>query len=183
LLPLPADMVSIVWSATEGRAAELMDLPPAQFNAALTAASAGVLGELSLASERAVFPLRRLVANQYVRPRIALVGDAAHVIHPLAGQGVNQGLEDAAALAAALAARPQRESVGALAALLRYQRERRAGNALVGGVVEGLNRLFTRPPGPLSWLAREGMALVARSSLARRALVRQAAAGRSSPRR
>jgi ubiquinone biosynthesis UbiH/UbiF/VisC/COQ6 family hydroxylase len=183
LLPLPGDMVSIVWSATEGRAAELMDLSPEQFNAALTAASAGVLGELTLASERAMFPLRRLAANQYVRPRIALVGDAAHVIHPLAGQGVNQGLEDAAALAAALAARPPRESVGALNALLRYQRERRAGNALVGGVVDGLDRLFTRPPGPLSWLAREGMAVVARSSVARRLLVRQAAAGRSSPRR
>jgi len=183
LLPLPGDMVSIVWSATAGRAAELMDLPPEQFSAALTAASAGVLGALSLASERAMFPLRRLAANQYVRPRIALVGDAAHVIHPLAGQGVNQGVEDAAALAAALAARPPRESVGALPALLRYQRERRAGNALVDGVVDGLDRLFTRPPGPLSWLAREGMALVARSSVARRLLVRQAAAGRSSPRR
>jgi 2-octaprenylphenol hydroxylase len=183
LLPLPGEQISIVWSATEGRAAELMDLPPAQFNAVLTAASAGVLGELTLIGERAVFPLRRLAADQYVRPRIALVGDAAHVIHPLAGQGVNQGLEDAAALAAALAARPPRESVGALAALLRYQRERRAGNALVSGVVDGLDRLFTRPPGPLSWLAREGMALVARSSFARRVLVRQAAAGRSSPRR
>ncbi len=183
LLPLPGNAVSIVWSATEGRAAELLALAPDGFNAALTAASAGVLGELRLASERAAFPLRRLSASVYVRPRIALVGDAAHVIHPLAGQGVNQGIEDAAALAEALAARPSRESVGALAALLRYQRERRAGNALVGGLVDGLDRLFTRPPGLMSWVAREGMALVARSPLARRALVRQAAAGRSSPRR
>jgi ubiquinone biosynthesis UbiH/UbiF/VisC/COQ6 family hydroxylase len=183
LLPLPGNMVSIVWSATEGRAAELLDLPPQDFNATLTAASADVLGELALASERAAFPLRRLAASRYVRSRIALVGDAAHVIHPLAGQGVNQGLEDAAALAAALGSRPPRESVGALAALLRYQRERRAGNALMGGVVDGLDRLFTRPPGPVSWLAREGMALVARSAFARRLLVRQAAAGRSSPRR
>ncbi|MEJ0098580.1 MAG: FAD-dependent monooxygenase [Pseudomonadota bacterium] len=183
LLPLPGNTVSIVWSATEARAAELLALAPAQFNAALTAASAGVLGELQLASERAAFPLRRLSASAYVRPRIALVGDAAHVIHPLAGQGVNQGIEDALALAAALATRPPRESIGALAALLRYQRERRAGNALVGGLVDGLDRLFTRPPGLMGWVAREGMALVARSPLARRALVRQAAAGRSSPRR
>jgi 2-polyprenyl-6-methoxyphenol hydroxylase-like FAD-dependent oxidoreductase len=68
-------------------------------------------------------------------------------------------------------------------ALLRYQRERQAGNALVGGVVDGLDRLFTRPAGVVGTLAREGMALVARSSFARRALVRQVAAGRSWPRR
>ncbi len=142
-----------------------------------------MLGELSLVSERAAFPLRRLSVSRYVRPRVALVGDAAHVIHPLAGQGVNQGLEDAVALAQALADRPPRESVGALAALLRYQRQRRAGNALVGGVVDGLDRLFTRPPGIAGWIAREGMALVARSPLARRVLDRQAAAGRSRPRR
>jgi 2-octaprenylphenol hydroxylase len=183
LLPLPGDLVSIVWSATEERAAQLLALPAQQFNAELTAASAKVLGELTLTSERAAFPLQRLSASRYVRPRIALVGDAAHVIHPLAGQGVNQGLEDAAALAQSLASRPPRESVGALAALLRYQRERRTGNALVGGVVDGLDRLFTRPPGIASWVAREGMALVARSPLARRVLVRQAAAGRSWPRR
>jgi 2-polyprenyl-6-methoxyphenol hydroxylase-like FAD-dependent oxidoreductase len=149
----------------------------------LTGASAGVLGELSLVSELAAFALRRLAATGYVRPRVALVGDAAHVIHPLAGQGVNQGLEDAACLAAQLAARPSRESPGALPALLRDQRQRRAGNALVGGLVDGLDQLFTRPPGLVSWMAREGMALVAGSALARRALVRQAAAGRSWPRR
>ncbi len=183
LLPLPGEMVSIVWSATDERAAQLLAMPPEQFEAELTTASAGVLGELNLASERAAFPLRRLAASRYVKPRVALVGDAAHVIHPLAGQGVNQGLEDAASLAAQLAARPPRESPGALPALLRYQRQRRAGNALVGGLVDGLDRLFTRQPGLVSWMARSGMALVARSSFARRALVRQAAAGRSWPRR
>jgi 2-polyprenyl-6-methoxyphenol hydroxylase-like FAD-dependent oxidoreductase len=142
-----------------------------------------VLGALSLAGERAAFPLRRLAAKTYVAPRVALAGDAAHVIHPLAGQGLNQGLEDAAVLAACLAARPPRESPGALAALREYERERRAGNALVGGVVDGLDRLFTGSHPALSWAAREGMALVARSALARRFLVRQAAAGRSWPRR
>lgn len=183
LLPLPGNLVSIVWSATEPRAAELLALTPAQFDAELTSASAGVLGELQLAGERAAFPLRRLAAGRYVRPRVALVGDAAHVIHPLAGQGVNQGLQDAVSLAAHLAARSPRESPGALAALLRYERERRAGNALAGGLVDALDRVFTRPAGLVSAVAREGMAMVARSSLARRALVRQAAAGRSWPRR
>jgi len=183
LLPLPGNLVSIVWSATGQRAAELLAMPPDQFDAALTSASAGVLGELTLSSERAAFPLRRLAARRYVGPRVALVGDAAHVIHPLAGQGVNQGLEDAASLAANLAQRPPRESPGAMPALLRYQRQRRAGNALVGGMVDGLDQLFTRPSGMVSWMAREGMALVAHSTHARRLLVRQAAAGRSSPRR
>lgn len=175
LLPLPGDQCSIVWSATEARAQELLALPPPAFDAALTVASAGVLGELRLASERAAFPLRRLVTRQYVAPRVALAGDAAHVIHPLAGQGVNQGLEDAVALAAALAGRPPRESVGALAALRRYERERRAGNALVGGLVDSLDRLFTGSGPAVSWAARLGLAQVAHASLVRRFLARQAA--------
>ncbi len=175
LLPLPGNTCSIVWSATGERAAELLAMPVEQFNAELTAASAGVLGTLELASERASFPLRRLAAGSYAAPRVVLVGDAAHVIHPLAGQGVNQGLEDAAALAAQLALRPARESPGALRALRRYERERRAGNALVGEVVDGLDRLFTGS-GPLTaWAAREGMALVGRLPFARRFLTRQAA--------
>ena len=183
LLPLPGDACSIVWSATEVRAAQLLALPVPQFQAELTAASAGVLGELVLTGERAAFPLRRLHATRYVAPRAALVGDAAHVIHPLAGQGVNQGFEDAVALAEVLAQRPPRESVGAMAALRRYERERRAGNALVGGVVDGLDRLFTGSPPLVGWAARSGMALVARSPLARRFLVTRAATGRSLPRR
>lgn len=183
LLPLPGAACSIVWSATDARAAQLLAMPVPQFESELTAASAGVLGELVLTGERAAFPLRRLHVTRYVAPRAALVGDAAHVIHPLAGQGVNQGFEDAAALADTLARRPPRESVGAMAALRRYERERRAGNALVGGVVDGLDRLFTGSGPVVSWAARSGMALVARSPLARRFLVTRAATGRSLPRR
>ena len=182
LLPLPGDACSIVWSAVNARADALLALQPADFEAALTDASAGALGHLHLVSARAAFPLRRLAARQYVQQRVALIGDAAHVIHPLAGQGVNQGLEDAVALADALACRPARESPGALQALQRFQRERRAGNALVGATVDALDLLFTGADQLRSWVAGAGMGLVAQSSAARRFLVRQAA-GRSSPRR
>jgi ubiquinone biosynthesis UbiH/UbiF/VisC/COQ6 family hydroxylase len=182
LLPLPGDECSIVWSAVNARAETLMALDPQDFARALTEASARVLGELHLTSPRAAFPLRRLAARQYVQSRVALVGDAAHVIHPLAGQGVNQGLEDVVALADALAQRPARESPGALRALQRYQRERRAGNALVAATVDALDLLFTGAGQLRSWAAGTGMGLVAQSRAARGFLVRQAA-GRPSPRR
>jgi 2-polyprenylphenol 6-hydroxylase len=187
LLPLADGQYSIVWSAREARARELLALEESQFGAALTAASAGVVGELRLSGPRAAFPLRRLAAQRYLAPNCVLLGDAAHVIHPLAGQGVNQGLLDVQALVVALSARPHGESVAALAALRRYERERRAGNALVGGMVDLLDRIFIGPAaGPAGLAARlagTGMGLVNRSLLARRLFFRRAAAGRSSPRK
>jgi ubiquinone biosynthesis UbiH/UbiF/VisC/COQ6 family hydroxylase len=175
LLPLPGGACSIVWSMIDERAGELVTCAPEMFNAAVTEASAGVVGRIELQGGRAAFPLRSLKAGRYVVDRCALVGDAAHVIHPLAGQGVNQGLQDAVALAAALAGRPARESVGARRALLRYERERRAGNALMGGMVDGLDQLFTRSGDLPAWAAREGMALVNRSAMAKRFFFTQAA--------
>jgi 2-polyprenylphenol 6-hydroxylase len=175
LLPLPGGACSIVWSMIDERVEELMTCTPGEFNAALTQASAGVMGRIELQGGRAVFPLRSLKATRYVVDRCALVGDAAHVIHPLAGQGVNQGLQDAIALAAALAARPAKESVGARRALLHYERERRAGNALMGGMVDGLDWLFTRSGDLPAWAAREGMALANRSTMAKRFFFTQAA--------
>jgi 2-octaprenylphenol hydroxylase len=183
LLPLASGDCSIVWSVIDARADALLALAPEQFNAALTTASAGVLGRLELQGERAAFPLQRLEAQRYVIDRCALVGDAAHVIHPLAGQGVNQGLQDAAALASAIAARPGRESVGARRALQRYERERRSGNALMGTMVGSLDQLFTRQEGALVWAAREGMALVNWSAMAKQFFFTRAATSRSSLRR
>jgi 2-polyprenyl-6-methoxyphenol hydroxylase-like FAD-dependent oxidoreductase len=138
---------------------------------------------MTLASERAACPLRRVAAARYISTRCALVGDAAHVIHPLAGQGVNQGLQDAITLAESISLRPARESVGAANALQRYERERRAGNALMRAAVDGLDGLFTNAPGWRSGMAREGMALVGRSALAKRLFFTRAAAGRFLPRR
>lgn len=176
LLPLASGQVSIVWSAQNATAEALLAMTEEQFSSALTTASASVLGTLRLAGTRAAFPLRRFTAERFAGTRCALVGDAAHVIHPLAGQGVNEGLQDALALAEALATRPPRESVGAAQALQRYARARRSGNAVMNAMVEGLDRLFTGS-GPLTaGLARTGMALVARSRLAQRFFFTRAAA-------
>jgi len=183
LLPLASGECSIVWSVVDARARELLGMNDAEFGVALTDASGGVLGRLEPASARASFPLRRLAAARYAGMRCALIGDAAHVFHPLAGQGANEGLQDAAALAQALAERPHRESVGAERALLRYARERRAGNALMASMVDGLDSLFTGSSAAVAGLASTGMSLVGRSQLARRLFFTRAAAGRSWPRR
>ncbi|HXC57717.1 MAG TPA: FAD-dependent monooxygenase [Steroidobacteraceae bacterium] len=178
LLPLASGQVSIVWSAQNATAEALLAMPADQFNNALTEASAGVLGVLRVAGARAAFPLRRFTAERFASHRCVLVGDAAHVIHPLAGQGVNEGLQDAVALADVLAARPARESVGAAQALQRYARARRSGNVLTAAMVDGLDTLFTGS-GPLTaGLARAGMAVVARSRAAQRFFFTRAAAYR-----
>ncbi|MGC4029821.1 MAG: FAD-dependent monooxygenase [Steroidobacteraceae bacterium] len=181
LLPLPGGLLSIVWSATASRAEQLLALDDAAFSAELTRSAAAGFGELVLCGPRAAFALRRLQAAQYVAGPCVLVGDAAHVIHPLAGQGVNQGLGDARALAAALAGRPRGEGVAARRALRRYERERRLDNALMGTVVDSLDRMFTGG-GALAQLAGRGMALAGQVPPLRHALMR-GAAGRSSPRR
>jgi ubiquinone biosynthesis UbiH/UbiF/VisC/COQ6 family hydroxylase len=183
LLPLANGEISIVWSAQDAEATRLMDLPAPEFSAELTRASAGVLGRLALTSARAAYPLRRMWADRFAGNRCALVGDAAHVIHPLAGQGVNEGFQDALCLAEALAARPARESVGAERALQAYARERRSGNVVTGTMMDALDALFTGSGAVTRMAATAGMSLVARSSLARRFFFTRAAANRSLPRR
>jgi ubiquinone biosynthesis UbiH/UbiF/VisC/COQ6 family hydroxylase len=175
LLPLASGELSIVWSAQDAAAQALLALPADEFSSALTAASAGVLGPLQLVGVRAAFPLRRLTATRFTAARCALVGDAAHVIHPLAGQGVNEGLLDAVSLADELAARPPRESVGAERALQRYARARRAGNAVMGAMVDGLDGLFTGSRPAIRHLAGTGMGIIAKSRLARQFFFTQAA--------
>ncbi|HMA10992.1 MAG TPA: FAD-dependent monooxygenase [Steroidobacteraceae bacterium] len=178
LLPLANGETSIVWSAQDAEATRLMDLPAAEFSEALTVASAGVLGRLTLTSARAAFALRRMTAKRFAGNRCALVGDAAHVIHPLAGQGVNEGLQDALCLAEVLAARPARESPGAERQLAAYARERRAGNAVTGAMMDALDGLFTGSGPVTRMVATAGMALVARSRLARRFFFTRAAGRR-----
>ena len=143
LLPLANGQSSLVWSLPRDRAEALLAAETAAFNAELTAASAGVLGTLSLASERRSFPLRRVSAPHYVRERCALVGDAAHIVHPLAGQGVNLGLLDAAALVQQLdQASREREDPGALRVLRRYERWRKSDNEVMSLAMDLFNRFL-----------------------------------------
>ncbi|MBX3727390.1 MAG: FAD-dependent monooxygenase [Xanthomonadales bacterium] len=142
LLPLPGDRVSIVWTLPTAEADRLAGLPDSEFDQALTEASGGILGRLALAGPRAGFPLRRQLARRYREGRMVLLADAAHAVHPLAGQGLNLGLADVAVLAPLLAAAVRRGlDPGSAAVLARYERARQGANALAAhgfGAILGL---------------------------------------------
>lgn len=175
LLPLADGRVSLVWSTLPERAAELVAMTDESFAAEVTAASAGVLGELVPTTRRASFPLRLMHATRYTMPRLALVGDAAHGVHPLAGQGVNLGLMDCAALAQSLGeGMAQGAEVGELAALRRYERWRKAENLPAMALMDGLKRLFSNEDPALSWLRRTGLGLVDRAAPLKRGLIERA---------
>lgn len=142
-LPLPDGRSSIVWSAARAEAARLRALDPPAFGAALTAASGEVLGNCELSTPLASFPLKLQYALEYARPRAVLLGDAAHVVHPLAGQGLNLGLLDCAALADVLGQTGRAAGFGEHKLLRRYERWRRSENLLAAAALDGLERLFS----------------------------------------
>jgi 2-octaprenylphenol hydroxylase len=175
LLPLADGRVSLVWSTTPERAAELVALSDDDFADAVTEASAGVLGRLVPAAPRASFPLRLLHAVDYTRPRLALVGDAAHAVHPLAGQGVNLGLMDCAALVQCVGeALAQGADAGDVAALRRYERWRKAENLPAMILMDWLKRLFSNDDPSLSWLRSRGLGFVDRAGPVKRILIERA---------
>ena len=141
------------------------------FAAALTGATEGVLGSIGAVEPRRMLKLRLLHAKRYVARRFALVGDAAHVVHPLAGQGANLGLRDAGALASALA---DAEDPGEQRLLRRYERARKADNVTMLAALDGLQRLFGSSTGPLPMMRMLGLGLVNRSAPVKRALMHRA---------
>jgi 2-octaprenylphenol hydroxylase len=174
LLPLPDGRCSVVWSLPTPDSARLLGLSENEFLRELNGASAGVLGELGPATARQRFPLRLVHALRYAAPSVALVGDAAHAVHPLAGQGMNLGLRDAAVLADVLeAALADGEYPGDLRVLERYGREQKGHNLAMQLAFDGLDRLF-RLPDWATPLRLAGLKTVASAGFAKRQLMRRA---------
>lgn len=173
-LPLPDGRSSIVWSATLPEAARLRALDAEAFGAALTAAGGEVLGNCELSSPLRSFPLKLQYALEYARPRAVLLGDAAHVVHPLAGQGLNLGLLDCAALADVLGSAGSAGYFGEHKLLRRYERRRRSENLLAAGALDGLERLFSTAGPVTGGLRAAGLSAVGKLPFVKRHLAQRA---------
>ncbi|MCJ7800623.1 MAG: FAD-dependent monooxygenase [Polaromonas sp.] len=178
LLPMSGadgNSFALVWSVSVARASALQALAPEEFCAELQAVVGHEIGDLRLNSERASWPLALSTAEHWVGPGWALAGDAAHAVHPLAGQGLNLGLADAACLAEVMAQREYWRALGDEKLLRRYERARKADVATMGAVTDGLHGLFAQDNGPWRTLRNWGMKGFARSDLLKRWVARQAA--------
>jgi len=158
MLPLADGRSSLVWSVATERAEQLLAVSDGEFLHELQRAFGDALGELRAAGPRSAYPLQRTHAAHYVSPRIALVGDAAHTVHPLAGQGVNMGLLDAATLAEVLGdARRAQRDLGHPHVLRRYERWRKGHNVAMQSVIDNLKRLFASRHPAVIWARNRGM--------------------------
>jgi ubiquinone biosynthesis UbiH/UbiF/VisC/COQ6 family hydroxylase len=173
-LPLPGQRVSIVWSTSDAHAAELLALSPDAFCARVAAAGKDTLGELSLLSTAMRFPLALMRAARLVAPRMALIGDAGHVLHPLAGQGVNLGFGDARELARVLQQREVFRDPGEIRLLRRYERARAEDILALAWVTDGLQRLFAAPGGAAARLRNAGLNLTNALPVVKNLLIRRA---------
>ncbi len=174
-LPLHDGRCSIVWSATSDKAHALLALDDEAFCHALGEAFEYRLGNIVDVGERVLFPLQARSAAKYVQPGLALVGDAAHVVHPLAGQGVNLGLKDVQALADTLrVAREQDRDIGAFSVLRRYERARRGDNALTLATMSGFKQLFGSTLAPVRFARGLGLKLFDRATPIKTHIVRAA---------
>jgi 2-octaprenylphenol hydroxylase len=174
-LPMSGGWCSIVWTLPGAEAQRVLELDRDAFHAELAAAFDYRLGRIMDSERREAWPLRRMHAEHYVDARAALIGDAAHAIHPLAGQGVNLGLLDAATLAEVIIhAVAEGRDPGALPVLRRYERWRRGDNLLMMSAMDGFNRLFSNTRQPLRGLRNLGLSLANRAGPARHVLMRHA---------
>jgi len=174
LLPLPGNRVSLVWSAPHALVPALMALPPEDFARRVARRANQSLGAMGLLGQRHTFVLHRVVVDRLVRPGALLLGDAAHVVHPLAGQGLNLGLQDVAQLLQMLDGREPWRRLGDIRCLRRYERARAEPIALMRATVDGLARLFTAPDDRLRLLRNTGMSAVNALAPLKNALVRHA---------
>jgi len=179
LLPLPADdptmgRISMVWSAPEALADELMHLAPEALAERVRLTTRNVLGEMAPISSAQAFPLRLVRVPRLIAPRVVLVGDAAHVIHPLAGQGMNLGFGDVACLLSVLKGKEFFRDLGDTLLWRRYERARREAVLTMQTATDGLARLFGPVPAPVAAIRDLGWQAVARSDWIRRRLVAHA---------
>lgn len=174
-LPLSNEESSIVWSVTHDRAQALLQLDDASFCQELTTAFGNKLGSILKTSARAAFPLRMYQVTDYAKTRLALVGDAAHIIHPLAGQGVNLGLLDAAALAEVIFdAYQSRKDIGALDVLRRYERWRKGDNTVSMFTMDAFKRVFGTQWSLLRALRNKGLQVTNSLTPAKNLIMRMA---------
>jgi 2-octaprenyl-6-methoxyphenol hydroxylase len=176
ILPLKGRRSSIVWTEDAAEAARIVALPDPEFHAELERRFGLHLGEIAAVGARRAYPLGLAMARAFIAERLALIGDAAHVIHPIAGQGLNMGLKDVAALAETIvdAARLGLDP-GSLAVLDRYQRWRRFDTMAMGIATDGLNRLFSNRSDVLRFARDVGLGLVDRLPAMKRLFIREAA--------
>jgi 2-octaprenyl-6-methoxyphenol hydroxylase len=176
ILPLPGNKSSIVWTESDKVAQDIQALPDADYLAVLLPRFGDFLGEISLAGQRFSYPLGLTLANAFAAPRVALVGDAAHGMHPIAGQGLNAGLKDVGALAEVLVNAFRRgEDIGRSDVLDRYQQWRRFDVAAQAMMTDGFNKLFSNDNPILRFSRDIGMGLVNAIPSVRRLAVREAA--------
>jgi len=159
-LPLPEGYSSIVWSTSTDEAEKILGMDDQDFCLALRNAFEAKLGQITEASSRAGFPLRSQHAKSYIKPNIALIGDAAHTIHPLAGQGVNLGIADAACLAEVITeAHEKRRPIGSFSVIRRYERWRRGDNIMMQTLMSGFKYLFSNQLPIISPLRNLGLTI------------------------
>ena len=175
ILPMVGKRASLVWTERHDSAKTILALDDAGFNDELRARFGDYLGEARAVGPRWSYPLSLQLARDYVRPRLALIGDAAHAIHPIAGQGLNLGWRDVAAAAeVVINAARLGQDIGALDVLERYQQWRRFDNVSLSLLMDGMNRLFSNDIGPLRFTRDLGLGIVNLIGPARRLFMRHA---------
>jgi 2-octaprenyl-6-methoxyphenol hydroxylase len=161
ILPLTNNRFQVVWTSPHQEAEKLKDLEQKEFLDLLKYRTGGIFGELEMISDRYIFPVQLMQSDRYVQHRLALIGDAAHCCHPVAGQGMNLGIRDAATLAQVLKiAHQQKEDLGTIQVLNRYEQWRKKENLVILGFTDFLDRLFSNQIAPIVLIRRMALLIM-----------------------